>query len=414
MPGVPPATTAVPLRANRALLALFFSQFLGMIARGAYFVGLPLFVLERTGSAFSMSISLFLNFAPYTLAAPFVGPIVDRFSRRDLLVVANLLYGSLLFALPFFRSPLPIYAVAFAASVCGVLVANGIVALLPGLVGLSQLARANSMYMFLRSSTFLLSTGSAYFLIRAVGKARLLLVCSALLAACSATSLLIRRDGVPSRPGERGGGLTGALRGIARAVRILWADRQIRGLTTMHVLFMPVFGAFEVLLPLLCDRRLGEVNYYTLLSAAVGAGLALGSLVTYRLLERVRPLSLVLASFCGYSAGVFLLSRSDSLWVSLLICLGMGVVDALGFTTYEFLRQRLIPSEFRGRVFAIMDALVLLPLPLGYLGMGYLAGRLDIVSAAIWLSLAGLGLALLSFPFTRNLPPPDRHPAGSG
>ncbi len=399
---MPEPDAAVPLRANRPLLALLFSQFLGMAARGVYFVTLPLFVLERTGSAFSMSISLFLNFAPYTLAAPFVGPVVDRFSRRDLLVAANLLYGLLLLALPFLRSPLLIYGVAFSASVCGVLVANGIVALLPGLVDVTQLARANSLYMFMRSATFLLSTGSAYFLVRATGKARPFLLCFALQTACSAAGLLIERDSVRRRPGERGRRPATALRGMARAAGIIRADRQVRGLTLMHILFMPVFGAFEVLLPLHCERRLGEVSYYTLLSAAVGAGLALGSLLTYRSLQRVAPLRLVLSSFYGYAAGVLLISRSTSLWSSLLICLGMGMVDALGFTTYEFLRQRLIPSEFRGRVFAIMDALVLLPLPLGYLGMGYLAGRVEVASAAAWLSLVGLSLAFVSAPLARG------------
>ncbi|WP_287154041.1 MFS transporter [Candidatus Solincola tengchongensis] len=401
-------TIALPLRANRPLLALFFSQFLGMVARGVYYVGLPLFVLERTGSPFSMSVSLFLSFAPFTLAAPFVGPVVDRFSRRDLLVASNLLYGSFILILPFLRAPYPVFAVAFCASMCGVLVSNCIVALLPELVEISQLARANSAYMFLRSATFLLSTGSAYFLVKALGKANVFFLCSALLGACSAASLLVKRDEGKRRPGVRGYGEASPIRGMARAVSIIRSDRHVRGLTVMHLLFMPVFGAFEVLLPLFSAQRLGEVNYYTLLSAAVGAGLALGSLFAYRILERVRPLSLVLVSFCGYAAGVFLLSRSASLWASLLICLSMGVVDALGFTTYEFLRQRLIPSEFRGRVFATMDALVLLPLPLGYLGMGYLAGRVSIVSAALWLSLAGLVLAFFSFPFTRNLPSLER------
>lgn len=392
------------LRANRPLLALFFSQFLGMVARGIYYVGLPLFVLERTGSPFSMSVSLFLSFAPYTLAGPFVGPVVDRFSRRDLLVASNLLYGSFILILPSLHAPYPIFAVAFSASICGVVVSNCIVALLPELVETSQLARTNSAYMFLRSATFLLSTGSAYFLVKSLGKANLFFLCSALLGACSAAGIVVKRDEGKGRPVIRGHGKPSSIRGMVRAVSIIRNDRHVRGLTVMHLLFMPVFGAFEVLLPLFSERRLGEVDYYTLLSAAVGAGLALGSLFAYRLLERVRPLSLVLTSFCGYAAGVFLLGQSTSLWASLLICLGMGVVDALGFTTYEFLRQRLIPSQFRGRVFATMDALVLLPLPLGYMGMGYLAGRVSIVSASLWLSLAGIALALLSFPFTRNLP----------
>jgi len=398
---------ASPLRSNRGFMALFLSQLLGMMARGVYYVGLPLFVLDRTGSAFSMSISLFLSFAPFTVAAPFVGPVVDRFSRRDLLVYANLLYGLFILVLPFLHAPFPVYAVAFCASVCGVVVANSIVALLPELVDVSQLARANSAYMFMRSVTYLVSTGSAFLLIRALGKANVFFLCFGLQAACAAACLSIRRD-IRRRSASAGGKPASALEGLARALRIIRENRHVRGLTVMHLLFMPIFGAFEVLLPIFSGQRLGDVDYYTLLSSAVGAGLALGSLFTYRLLERVRPLNLVLASFCGYSAGVFLLSRSGTLWASLLVCLLMGMVDAFGFTTYEFLRQRVIPSEYRGRVFAIMDALVLLPLPLGYLGMGYLGERVEVVTVAAWLSLLGLALALLCVPFTRGLPSLDQ------
>lgn len=406
--------TPAPLRKNTRLAALLFSQFLGMVARGIYSVGLPLFVLERTGSALAMGISLFLSFAPFTLAAPFVGPLVDRFSRRDLLVLTNLLYGVFVFFLPLLHAPRLVYLIAFAASVCGVVAANSIAALLPELVDLSQLARVNSVYGFLRSVTFLLSTGSAFFLIQAMGKANIFFLCSALLALCAAACLTLRRDPARRTITARADNSAFGMKGLAKTLRIIRSDRHVRGLTIMHLMFMPIFGAFEVLLPLFCDRRLGEVNYYTLLSAAVGAGLALGSLFTYRLLERVRPLSLVLAGFCGYSAGVFLLSRTGALRVALSVCFSIGIVDAFGFTTYEFLRQRMVPSPFRGRVFAIMDALVLLPLPLGYLGMGYFAERTDIVSAAVWLSLMGLVLTLLSFPFTRGLPLPDKPQPGPG
>lgn len=397
-----------PLRANRQLAALFASQSLGMVARGIYFVGLPLFVLERTGSALSMSISLLLSFAPFTVAGPFAGYVVDRFSRRDLLVLSNLLYGALLLLLPFLHAAYLVYALAFTASLCGVVMVNAMVALIPELVPFSQLARANSVYTFLRSATYLLSTSATFLLIKVMGKANVFFLCSALLAACAAACLAIRRDRVCPHLEGAGAATRVGPGGFREVLRIIRSDRHVRGLTFMHLMFMPIFGAFEVLLPLYCSRRLGEVDYYTLLSAAVGAGLALGSLFTYRLLERVRPLSLVLASFCGYAAGVFLLTRSGLLSVALLVCFTMGVVDAFGFTTYEFLRQRMVPTAFRGRVFTVMDALVLLPLPLGYLFMGYFGGRSGIGALGAWLGIAGLALALLCFPFTRNLPSLDR------
>lgn len=414
MSGLATPPSVQPLRANRQLLTLLAVQSLGMVARGIFFVGLPLFVLERTGSALSMSISLLLSFAPFTVAGPFAGQVVDRFSRRDLLVLSNLVYGALLFPLPFVHATYLVYAVAFAASLCGVVMVNALVALIPELVDLSQLAKANSVYTFLRSATYLVSTSATFLLIKVMGKADIFFLCSALLAVCGISCLPVRRDRPHPRTEEAAAGGGAGPGGFREVLRIMTSDRHVRGLTLMHLMFMPIFGAFEVLLPLFCDRSLGDADYYTLLSAAVGAGLALGSLFTYRLLERVRPLSLVLASFCGYAAGVFLLTRSGVLSLSLLVSFSMGMIDAFGFTTYEFLRQRVVPSAYRGRVFAVMDALVLLPLPLGYLFIGYFGERASIGALGAWLCAAGLALALLCLPFTRNLPSLDqRNPAAN-
>lgn len=394
-----------PLASNRRLVLLFFSQSLGMMARAAYFVALPLFVLERTGSAFSMGISLFLGYAPFTLAGPFAGSVVDRFSRRDLIVATNLLYGAALLVLPFMHAQYLIYITAFTASVFGVVLANAIAALIPELVDVVHLAKANSVYAFLRSANYLVSMFATYFLIGAMGKANIFYLCSILLLPSGLICLALKRD--PSRaartPDNEEGSKDGG-GGLREAVRIIRSDRHVRALTLMHLMFMPIFGAFEVMLPVFCAHRLGNADYYPLVSAGVGAGLALGSLLTYRLLGRFRPLDLVFVSFLGYSAGVFVLSRNGLLASAVAVSFAMGMVDAFGFTTYEYLKQRLVPAAYRGRVFAIMDAVVLLPLPLGYVLMGYFAERASIATLGVWLGAIALALAILSFPLTRGLP----------
>lgn len=396
---------APPLRANRQLAVLLLSQSVGMVARNIYFVALPLFVLERTGSALSTSVSFLMGFAPYTLAGPLAGHIVDRYSRRDLLIVTDLLYGLTLLALPFTHAPYLIYIIAFTASTFGVVVGTSTVALLPGLVDIAQLAKANSFYTFLRSFTFLVSALGTYLLVEALGKADVFFLCSVLLFSSGAACLALKRD-VPAgvSAAEDGGGGPGRGGGFREALGIIWADRHIRGLTLMHLMFMPIFGAFEVFLVIFCAGSLGRANYYTLVSAALGLGLAVGSLTTYRLLRRYKPLNLVFVSFLGYSVGVFLLTRSAVLALAMLACLAMGVIDGFGFTSYEFIRQRAVPSAYRGRVFAAMDALVLLPMPLGYLAVGYFATRASVAAIGVWLSVIGLVLALLSYPLTRGLP----------
>ncbi len=410
-PGAP--VTKRPLASNRQLVLLFFSQSLGMMARAAYFVGLPLFVLERTGSAFSMGISLFLGYAPFTVAGPFAGAVVDRLSRRDLIVATNLLYAAALFALPFMHSTVLIYVIAFTASLFGVVLTNAVAALIPELVDVINLAKANSVYSFLRSFNYLVSMFATYFLIEAMGKENIFYLCSLLLLPSGLICMALKRDRPrtaghhPHEAGEEEAGKegeSGKEGGFKEALRIIRSDRHVRSLTLMHLMFMPIFGAFEVMLPIICADRLGNADYYPLVSAGVGAGLALGSLFTYRMLNRFRPLDLVFMSFLGYSAGAFAISRSGFLALAVAASFAMGMVDAFGFTTYEYLKQRLVPSAYRGRVFAIMDAVVLLPLPLGYLLMGYFAERASVLTLGAWLGGIGLALAALSFPLTRGLP----------
>ncbi len=393
-----------PLRSNRQLVILLVTQSIGMIARNIYFVGLPLFVLERTGSALSMSISLLLGFIPFTIAGPFAGSIVDRFSRRDLLFIGNALYGAFLFVLPFTHAAWLIYVIAFTASVSGVIIATATSALMPELVDITQLAKASSVYSFLRSVNFLVSALSAYFLIRALGKADIFYLCAALLFVCGLGCLALRRDR-PERAAAADADVEGRRSsGFMETLRIIWSDRHMRGLTLMHIMFMPIFGAVEVFLPVFCEHRLGQADYYTLISASLGAGLALGSLVTYRLLGYIKPLRLVFLSFLGYAIGMLLLTGSAVLVLAMLVCLFLGFVDGYGFTTYEYLRQRVVPSAYRGRVFAVMDAMILFPAPLGYLVVGYFAERTSIVTIGVWLSCIGLVLALLTFLLTRGLP----------
>lgn len=389
--------SGLPLRKNRQFLLLVFSQTLGMYARGIYFILLPLYVLGITDSTLSMGISLLLAFAPYTLAGPLVGYVVDRFSRRDMLVITNLLYGGALFFLPFVSSAFPIYVVAFAASVFGVFIVNCISALLPNLVPGENLAKANSLYTAMRSATFLLSAATAYFLINAMGKQNLFLVCGALILISGLACLLLGRD-TPRETGDTAG--EGARHGggvVVEAFRIMWSDRYLRGLMLMHFLFMPVFGAFEVYLPAFSDAALGQANYYALLSGAMGGGLTLGSLLAYRALARLKPLKLVFLSFFFFSTGALVLTRSAALAASMATCFFIGLSDGLGFTTYEYLRQHRVPADFRGRVFALMDALILLPMPVGYLCVGYFAERAGIITVGLWIGVLGICVSLVSF-----------------
>src|SRR5262245_949693 len=77
------------------------------------FVGLPLYVYDRTGSALATGAMLLARLLPMVLLGSVAGVFVDRWDRRRTLIVANLLLAAGLLPLLAVTGPLwPVYAVA--------------------------------------------------------------------------------------------------------------------------------------------------------------------------------------------------------------------------------------------------------------------------------------------------------------
>ncbi len=389
------------LKKNYQFLLLFASQALGYFGRSIYFVALPLFVLERTGSTLSMGATFLFSYLPLTLGGPPVGLLVDHFSRRNLLIACSLLYGATLLLLPTQSFTPFIYAIALINSLFGLVIANSVSAMLPSLVHPCHLSRANSLYMGLRSGVFLVGAFLAYFLIGLVGKSKTFYICSLLTLLSGVLAAALSKDIPVKSLARKGRGETRNL-GLLDALKKVFENRYLKSLTAMHFFFIPIFGAFEVYLPAYSEGVLHQANYYTLLSSAIGTGMLLGSLLNYRLLEWLRPLKVAFMSLAIYSLCILILAQCSALAAALGVCFVSGFSGGFGFTTYEYLRQRIVSEDFRGRVFTIMDALVLSLYPLGTMLTGYLAQRMNMISLGLWISAAGLMISLFCYPLSER------------
>src|SRR5713226_3313485 len=72
----------------RLLLAAFFVSSVG---DWIFRLAVPLFVFEATRSPVSMAVAYALTFLPFLVVMPFGGLIADRFDRRRVLIVGDLL-----------------------------------------------------------------------------------------------------------------------------------------------------------------------------------------------------------------------------------------------------------------------------------------------------------------------------------
>ncbi|MCA1837491.1 MAG: MFS transporter, partial [Actinobacteria bacterium] len=107
------ASTTERLRALltvRDFRLLIGAQFLGQAADGmAQAVFAYILVLEplNTGAPSEIFKLFALTLLPYSAISPFLGVLVDRWSRRSLIVWTNLIRGALLLTIPLWRHAFP-------------------------------------------------------------------------------------------------------------------------------------------------------------------------------------------------------------------------------------------------------------------------------------------------------------------
>ncbi len=339
------------LAAAGSFRLLFGSTLVSGLGTWLAVIALTVDVWDRTGSGVWVSALLIADFLPAVAIGLLLGPLVDRLSRKRLVVSADLLRSAVFVLLPFTVGPGQIVALAFVAGVATGFARPAVYAGLPNLVSAEDLPRANSL---LRSVEYLTTTSGTLLggvIAAAAGPdvAYWLNAASFLLSA----ALLIR---IPARLLQEGAAASrGHLRDIAEGFE---AVRRSRALVTVLVswnLVMLSTAAINV-----SEIKLAKVSFdagdfgFGLMWAAAGIGMAAGSLFASAWLERrtmtvVYTAALGLMAFAGLAGAI-----SPTVWVAVWgIALG-GLGNGAAIVCNSLLVQRGAPDHLRGRAFTLI------------------------------------------------------------
>ena len=102
-------------------------------------------VYDRTGSGGWVAALLIADFLPIVVIGLTLGPLVDRLSRRRLMIASDLVRVGVFVALPFVDSPAAIVALAGVAGIATGFFRPAVYAGLPNLVPDDELTNANSL-----------------------------------------------------------------------------------------------------------------------------------------------------------------------------------------------------------------------------------------------------------------------------
>ncbi|WP_328431807.1 MFS transporter [Streptomyces sp. NBC_00453] len=374
-------TTTVPhtsrlLSTSRGFRAMFAASAISSTGDGVRLAAFPLLALSVTSDPVAVTGLAIANRAPWLLVSLFSGALADRYNRRVLMVLVDILRagvaGVLVLALLSGADALVIlYVVAVLLGIGETLFTTASQGLLPDYVPTEHLAKANgnlftaqmvgSNFLGPMLGSWLFGLGRAVpFIIDAISFA----VGSSLLAlAPSTTAPRNKADGASM------------LKEIREGIIWVWRHPLLRSFLMVVTVVNLTQSASQSLLVLLAVKELGmSTSAFGFLLAASGVGAFLGGMLSSRVGDRLGVPLILLPSIAATCPLFLTIAWTDQPLVLGAVLAVNSFLGLLANVQMSALRQRIVPREYLGRVASVnMFCAFGFAIPLGALGGGLLA-----------------------------------------
>lgn len=400
---------ASPLR-HRDFGWFWLGQSASIAGNGIFRIALPLEVLRLTGNPFDLALVLAVDQIPTVLFLLVGGALVDRLSRRLIMLVSDIAGGlaMLTMAVLIGTGEVRLWHLVLLALVTGVATAIYLPAssaIVPDLLPAELLTGGNSLMSLSQSlGQFLLGPLAGGVLVALVGTDWGFGVDGVTFLVSAGCLAMISR--LPrSQPAEQSGMREEIKAGLRYSIgrRWLWWNMIAMGVGNLAA-YLPLF----VVLPLMVkdDLDSGSVGL-GLVYAASGVGGALTSLWAKRRDAPRRPIAAMWIAMTIGSAAVCLLGGSPTLWLAVLFSAVMwGGVTYANIVWFSALQER-VPGELLGRVMSLdlLFGIALGPVGffLGGIGSNSIGPRATLVAGG----LVAVATGVVAF-VPRVLDPDDR------
>jgi MFS family permease len=347
-----------------------------------------LLVFRETGSALSVGLMLMATSGPTVLIGLVAGVFVDRYDRKRIMLVSDLMRAVLIFLIPILI-PLNIgwlYVIVALTSAITQFFDSAHASILPETATDEELSAANAFMAI--SSVGSMTIGFAAAGIIASGfNIEWAFYLDSFSFLVSASLVYFTR--LPSLPNVENTSLRAVGQNIRSGLQTVRATPILRSL---FLILIPIFFIFGLQNSLFLPFALRELNgtefHFGLQQAAETVGIAAGSLLMARYMDRLREGQWLAMSYMAMALSSLLYSFSPVMSLAILFMGMTGFLNAPSFIGRQLVIQRAAPREMRGRVnsalFVVRDTMFVS-------GMA-LAGLADVFNVRILLVISSLGL----------------------
>jgi DHA3 family macrolide efflux protein-like MFS transporter len=398
---------------NRNFFLLWQGQLVSQIGSQAFAIAMMFWIKHATGSATLMGMIMMVSMLPSVILGPLGGAFADRYSRRRIIILSDVINGIVVLTLAALMLLLPgstatiiiwLFVVSVLVAIVGSFFRPAISASIPDLVPPDKVAAANSLNSFsVQFSTFL-GQGTGGVLFRLLGAPILFLIdgVTYIFSAFSESFITIPQAKRPDT--EEAMSIVKSFRhDIAEGLRYVWKRVGLRnlflGATLLNFFSMPII----LLLPFYVEDFLHATpDWYGFILAGFGVGAMIGYLFagTAKLSGSARSWLMVTLLFVQTLAlgGLGLISARLT---ALCVMFAIGIMNGIFNVNVTTILQITTPSGIRGRVFGLLSTLANGLSPIAMALSGVIADLVNQNVPVIYVTCGAI-TATLSIPLALN------------
>lgn len=372
-----PAPSPLAIFRNRDFTLMWIGQLIDTAGSALASLAASIMVYKESGSALSVGLMLVATALPSVLIGLIAGVYVDRYDRKRIMVIANILRAALVLMIPFLVSSniAWLYVMIFATSTVGQFFDPAHESVLPEIADDQELAAANSLMAI--SSFGATAIGfAASGLIASQFDIKWAFYLDAASFLFGALCIALVRIKPMADAGETS--VKVVVDNLKIGVNYLFSTTILRSLFFISIPVLISFGLSNSLLLPFAERALQASEFeYGLQEGLTSVGFVIASLMMAKLADRLREGQWLVIGFVGMAIAGMAYSFTSSIPLAIAIVMISGFLNAPASIARRLIIQRNTPREMRGRVnsafFVSRDILFLI----GMLAAG-LADILDV------------------------------------
>ncbi len=363
----------------RKFLIIWLGQLLSLLGSAMTRFVLAIWLWEQTGEATSLVLVGVFNGTASLLTSIVAGPVVDRFSRKQLIMGADLMVGLTTIALLLLTvaDNLAAWHIYVAAALSGFFGAFHLLAFMASmtlLIPKVHYTRANSLMSVAEYGSAVGAPVLAGLLLEPLGLAGVMLVDVATFLFAVGTILMVTIPPVPQRQAEA----ERSWQEITFGFRYIWQRPSLRGLLIVLFAFSLAesFG-YPLITPMILARSGGDEVTLGFVLSTLGIGGVVGGVVVTiwgGFKRKIHGVLLGLALTGLVGDALMGMGRALPLW--LVAAVGLEIFIPLVISSNNAIWQAKVPPAQQGRVFAARTMLTRLGEPLALLATGLMADHL--------------------------------------